>query len=98
MNYLLCAGRAAAADNLWVPPPTFVDRRTADGIFVVYFFSCNFRNRRLKKRSSENFDRMKFFRESFGDQRRAATTDFLDRSNIYVNHYLNVGRKAGVVY
>src|SRR6218665_307529 len=38
-----CAGRAAAADNLWAPPPTFVDRRAAaDNLSARrrYHFCC----------------------------------------------------------
>jgi len=41
---------AAAANNLWAPPPTFVDRgtaadnlsRAADAIFAEELFCCNF--------------------------------------------------------
>src|SRR6218665_80707 len=40
----MCAGRAAATNNLWTPS-TFAHWRfadNADGIFAVYLFSCNF--------------------------------------------------------
>src|SRR6218665_3761692 len=39
----LCAGRAAAADNLWAPPPpTFVDRRdaAADNLLARRRYHC----------------------------------------------------------
>src|SRR6218665_2457768 len=35
-----CAGRAAAADNLWAPPPTFVDRRAADNLSARRRYHC----------------------------------------------------------
>src|SRR6218665_2665784 len=57
----------AAADNLWAPPPTFVDRRAAaDNLSArrpclfccVFIFFAIFD---FRKRSSENIeDRMKF--------------------------------------
>jgi len=38
-------GRAAAADNLWAPPPTFGDRRAAAADILSTRRRCDFRHR-----------------------------------------------------
>ena len=82
-----CAGRAATADNLWAPPPTFVDLRAAaaaDNLLArrrshccnvaVYLFSCNFQWLKKGRQKILRIERnfWNLWKNIFGRQCRAA--------------------------